>query len=175
MSKLDRIDPTALQHNPRASLLSWCRYEKVTIAAFRQHPKPYIFQPSSLAPCTVASRIRDAIRGAIAFSYPIDSGAISTATLSKWWDDVVVKSAGEHVIIGPTKEVMAELQVSREDKRNLSFHDASLDEIIAFSVLLSSGKLTGPVTIFQPPDTSQLPPRANVEVLQRVDGSLVLM
>lgn len=175
MSKLDRIDPALLQHNPRASLSSWLRYERIAVAAYRQHPKPYTFSSSSHAPSTIASRFRDAVRGAIAFGYPCDNGAISTQTLQDWWAEVIIKPLGDHVILGPVKEVVEELQVSREDRRNLSFHEATLDEIIAFSVLLSSGKLTGPVTIFQPPDISQLPSRDNVEVMPRLDGSLVLM
>lgn len=175
MPKLDRIDPATLQHNPRASLAAWSRYERIAVAAFRQHPRPYTCRSNTHAASAVATRLRDAIRGAICFGYPIANGEISTADLTSWWGETIVKPCSDHVIVGPPKAVIEEMQISREDPRAFSFHDLTLDELIAFTVLLSSGRIEGPVTVYQPPDISQLPPRDNVELLSRPDGSLVLM
>jgi len=173
--KLERITPDVLQHNPRASLAAWLKYENIVVAAFRQHPKPYTFSPTSHKSSTVCSRVRDAIRGAIAFGYPIDSGRISTDELSSWWKEVVVKPIGSAVMLGLPTTVDEEIRVERESSGPLQFTTLSLDEIIAFTVLLSSGRILGPITIFNPPDVSMVPERENVDMLSRADGSLILM
>ncbi len=170
-AKLDRIDPVALASNPRASLQSWKRYEAVVVAAYRMHPRTYVFSPASHSPSTVASRLRDAVRGCLAFSY---DSPISPADLARWYSEIIVKHTKTEVLVGPPEAVTSEITESREDARSFSYHSLSLDEIIAFTVLLSHGRFSGPVTIFQPPDISQLPPQPNVEVMKRLDGSLVL-
>lgn len=173
--KLDRISASDLQHNPRASLSSWLKYENIVVAAYHQHPKPYEFHPVSHKSTTVCSRIRDAIRGAICFGYPIDSERISTDDLSLWWKEVVVKPCGEVVLIGLPKTVDEEIKVSKESSGTFQFTTLTLEEILAFNVLLSTGRILGPVTVFNPPDVSMVPQRENVDMMQRVDGSLILM
>ncbi len=170
-SKLDRISPETLASNPRASLQSWKRYEAIVVSAFRFHPRTYVFTPSSHSPATVASRLRDAIRGCLAFSY---DSPISASDLSRWYTEIIIKHTKDAVLIGPVAAVTSEILESREDARTFSFHTLTLDEIIAFTVLLSHGRISGPVTIFQPPDISQLPPQPNVEVMKRLDNSVVL-
>lgn len=170
-AKLDRIDAAALSSNPRATLQAWKRYEPIVLAAFRMHPRTYVFSPSSLSTATVASRLRDAIRGALAFSY---DSTISPTELSAWYSQIIIKHTKTEVLVGPPEAVTSEITESREDARSFSYHTLSFDELIAFTVLLSHGRISGPVTIFQPPDISQLPPQPNVEVMKRTDGSLVL-
>jgi hypothetical protein len=172
--KLDRIDPALLAANPRANLASWMKYETIVIAAFKQHPKPYIFRPTSLSAVTVCSRLRDAIRGKLAFDYPSE---ISTVELSLWYGQIVIKSDTEQVLIGPMEEVKVSIQGTAGPlkPKDLTFPELTFEEITAFTLLLSSGRIVGPVLIQKPPDISLLPVRPNVELMNRPDGSLVLL
>jgi hypothetical protein len=172
MKKLDRLDLQTLSANPRASLSSWRKYEPIVEAAFFQHPKPYIYAPSSLSPYTVSSRIREAIRGKLAFDYP---AKISTLDLSRWYDEIIIKNDAKNVFIGPPEEVQKSIKgTSLSTSPTYSFDSLSFEEISAFSLLLSNGRLTGPVTILQPPDISLLPDRPNVERIEK-DGGLMLI
>lgn len=175
------IDPAALVDNPRATFREWKRYETCVVAAIVSHPKPYIFSPISVRPTTFVSRIRDAIRGCIAFNYPIISDTIITHDeLSKWWSQVVVKHDNNHVFIGTPERVSGAMtgevfDATPASTTTLSFPSLSMEELIAFTVLISTGRLTGPVLITSPPDISLIPERPNVEMVPRQDGSLLIL
>lgn len=175
LTKLDRIDRTVLASNRRASLSSWQKYEPIVLAAFRLHPKPYIFHPSNMAARTVESRIRDAVRGKIAFDYPSE---LSTPDLERWWSQAVVKSDDKQVFIGPPQELQATLSgtaTTSTRPADLVFDDLTFEEVSAFALLISSRRVPGPVLVKSPPDITLLPPRPNVELMQRPDGSLVIL
>lgn len=174
--KLDRIDVESLASNPRATFSAWKKYEPIVLAAFAQHPRPYIYQPSSLAPTTVASRLRDAIRGAIAFSYC--EPTIPVEELKRWYSEIIIKNDNSQVYVGPaeqTQETLIGAAKSTTPASPYVYTHLTLDEVIAFTVLLSTGRILGPVTVTSPPDLSLLPQRPNVEVLTRPDGSVILL
>lgn len=177
MPKLDRLDPNSLRHNPRCTLDAWEKYRPWVLSAYRMHPRPYIFSPSNISAITVCSRIRDAIRGALAFGYDIDSG-ISHEDLFRWWGEVIVRAVNAEIHIGPKARVVDAISATDNvftPPFSFNFPTLSLEEVIAFTVLLSTQRITGPVVIQQPPDLSLLPPRNNVETLSRPDGSLILL
>lgn len=173
-NKLDRIEPTGeLAANPRASLASWLRYSNIVTAAYRQHPRTYIYQPANMAATTVASRIRDAIRGCLAFSY---ESAIPHADLLRWYSEIVIKNDLAQVFIGPPKQLSASLVgAAKVEDLRYDYDTLTFEEIVAFTMLLSTGRIVGPVKIQNPPDLSLLPERNNVETLPQKDGSLLLL
>jgi hypothetical protein len=174
MRKLDNIDPQRLAGNPRATLQSWLKYRDVVLSAMNQHPKPFIYQPSSMTPSSVASKLRDAVRGKLAFNYP--DNEITDLALARWYSEIVVKHDKENVFIGPPEEVKKTLVGSTPTSSSeLSYPTLSFEEISAFTLLLSGGRIVGPIICTQPPDLTLLPLRPNVEMIKRKDGSLVLI
>lgn len=175
LSKLDRIDPSSLLHNPRATQGAWLKYEPIILAAFKQHPRPYIFSPSSMSPVSVCSKARDAVRGKLAFDYPSE---VSTPDLQRWYSEVIFKVLEESVYIGPPQTSTDSLEGQGNTKSSassLSFSELSFEEISAWALLISNGRFKGSVTVLYPPDLSLLPPRPNVEMMSKPDGSLVLL
>ncbi len=174
--KTDRLDPTTLAGNPRATLNQWKRYENYVMAAFKMHPRPYILEPTSMTAGTFVSRIRDAVRGCLAFGYDC---AVPLEDLLRWYSEVIFKPNGAFVYIGPPQEVSEAIQgkpISSSDVTSgYSFPVLTFEEVAAFSVLLSAGRLNGPVLITQPPDLSLLPDYPNVEKIARPDGSVILL
>lgn len=171
-AKLDRLAPEDLKGNSRATLGAWLKYEPIVKAAYANHPKSFTYQPTSMAASTVATRLRDAIRGAIAFDYPSE---ISNLDLRRWYAEVVIKHTDDQVFIGPVDQVVSAVHGFAVSKDPFIFEHLTLDELIAFTILLSSGRVVGPVCITHPPDISMLPTRDNVEVIPRADGSLLLL
>jgi hypothetical protein len=173
--KLDRIDATLLSSNPRANVNAWKKYEPIVLTAYKLHPKPYIYRPANMAPSTICSRLRDAIRGKIAFDHPSE---LSSQDIARWYSEVVIKSDKEQVLIGPPTELAAAIRgtsVGSTKPLDMIFENLSFEELSAFTLLLSGGRLTGPVLVKTPPDISLLPQRPNVEMMKRQDGSLVLL
>jgi hypothetical protein len=128
-----------------------------------------------MSPVTVCSRLRDAIRGKLAFDYPSE---IPTEDLSRWYGQIVIKSDTEQVLIGPLEEIKSSVQgtaVGVTKSADMVFAELSFEEITAFTLLLSTGRVVGPVLIQKPPDISLLTARPNVELMNRPDGSLVLL
>ncbi len=122
----------------------------------------------------MASKLRDAVRGKLAFNYP-DSD-ITDLELAKWYSEIVIKNDKENVFIGPPDEVKTTLTGSTPNSASeLTYPTLSFEELSAFTLLLSGGRIAGPVICRQPPDISLLPRRPNVEILNRADGSLVLI
>lgn len=174
MKKLDNIDPQRLANNPRATLQSWLKYRDVVISAMRMHPKAFIYQPANMAASSVASKLRDAVRGKLAFEYPDPD--VTDLALARWYSEIVVKNDKENVFIGPPEAVKTTLTgAAPQNDHEMSFPTLSFEEVSAFTLLLSGGRIVGPVRITQPPDLSLLPKRPNVEMLSRPDGSLVLL
>ena len=176
MRKLDRIDPSILATNPRASIQSWLKYRDIVIAAYKQHPKPFVYRPVSMTPSSVCSKMRDAVRGKLAFDYPEDE--VTNNELARWYSEVILKHDKEQVYIGLPEEVRATLigvTPSGPNANGLKFPTLTFEEISAFTLLLSAGRILGPVEILQPPDITLLPRRPNVEILNRKDGSLVIL
>lgn len=174
MKKLDRIDVVKLVGNPRATLQSWLKYRSVVLAAMQQHPRPYIYTPVNMAASSVCSKMRDAIRGKIAFQYP--DSAIDNIILAKWYSEVIFKHDKENVYIGIPEEVNEVLVgVTPTSASNLVFPTLSFEEVSAFVLLLSGSRIKGPVEVRQPPNLELLQRRPNVEVLSKKDGTLVLI
>lgn len=173
-SKLDRIDPNQLRGNSRCTLSAWQRYEPLVSAAFAMHPRTYVWSPQNLAPSTVASRLRDAVRGCLAFGYDT---SMPLTDLARWWSEVVVKHDDQTIYIGTQERVLARLRGEDFGPTNAApgytFPTLSFEELAAFQLLLSTNKLVGPVIIDSPPDITLLPPRPNVEAVQK-DGKLIL-
>lgn len=170
MGKLERLDPYKLADNPRCNLSAWNRYQPYVQNAYRNHPRSFTFKPTSLASATVASRIREAIRGALVFSYP---GFVTTAELARWYSEVVVTHVGDSVTIGPRTAVSEPLKAETPTS-GFTYTTLTPAEFNAFVTLLSTGRLLGPVCIRQP-DPHMLSSVENVEVIQRPDGSIVLI
>lgn len=176
MTKLNRLDPNLLQHNPRCGAAAWERYRSLVVAAYRFHPRAYIYKPNNMTPATIASRLRDAVRGAIAFQYNIESD-ITGEDLSRWWGEVVVKHTKDSVHIGPPNIVRESLSGEDNTTNNgaMQYSSLSFEEVSAFCLLLSTGRLTGPILITLPPDLSTMAERPNVEMVEKQDGSLMLL
>lgn len=174
--KLERIDAKDLIGNPRCRLPAWLRYQHIVEEAYRRHPRPYIYRPPNMSALTVTSQLRDAIRGAIAFGHP---SSIPVPDLIAWYSQIIIKHLDGEVYIGTPEEravvpllpTVAAPTVSDP----YSFDTLSLEELIAFTILLSTNRVRGPVTVHQPPSFDMLPPRPNVEVITKPDGSLVLL
>jgi len=127
-------------------------------------------------PSTVCTRLRDAIRGAIAFNFPISDDSLSHADLTRWYSEVVFKFDQENVYIGPVEEIKETLDGGTiRNEAVLSFPTLEFEEICAFSLLLSNNRLQGPIVILQPPRYNPSSRRPNLERLERKDGSLVLL
>lgn len=173
MRKMERIDPDALRDNPRATFAAWKRYESIVLLAYRRFPQPYLISPPRMSPATVASRLRDAIRGAIAFNYCTEVPAID---LARWYEKVVIKHTTSHVFIGPPPDKEAPPIVAPEVTRDstLTFDSLPFEEVTAFALLLSRNRLQGPIIIQNPPDLSQLPDFPNLQRLDK-NGALVLI
>ena len=175
MRKLERIDQESLSSNPRANYNSWLKYEPIVRAAFNQHPKTYVYAPASMSPATVASRLRDAIRGFLAFGYTYDLSAVDIA---RGYDEIIIKHDRSCVYIGQPQDVKSVIrgeQRSPDSSSNLIFTTLSFEEVSAFTLLLSNARILGPIIIKNPPDLTLLPQRPNVEMLQRPDGSIALL
>lgn len=173
--KLDRITPQALAGNPRASLPSWLRYEPIVKAAMKHHPRPYIYRPSNRTAATVCSQLRDAVRGKLAFEYPSE---INATELLRWYSEVVIKHDKESVYIGLPESVQAAISghgTADATDTTFKFDELTFEEVSAFTCLLSTGRIFGPVIIMRPPDLTTLPDRPNVERITKPDGSLVLL
>lgn len=176
MPKLDRIDPISLASNRRATLNAWLKFEPIIVAAFRQHPKPYVYRPTAMSPFSVCSKARDALRGKLAFDYPCE---VSNDDLRRWYAEVVFKNDNENVYIGLPKMIQEELKgnaVAPQVPKSLTFPTLSFEEIAAFNILISNNRLAGwTIHVVNPPDISLLSERPNVQLIRRNDGSLVLL
>lgn len=172
-------DPALLLDNPRATYRAWKQYEVLALAALAHFPKTYVFCPHSLRPSTVASRVRDAIRGLLAFNYPILSDPpVSHGTIADWWSRVIVKHNATHVFIGSPDRVLTELTGKAETSTPglvYKYETLTFEEITAFTILISSGRINGPVIVTSPPDVSLIPERSNVELEVRPDGKLLIL
>lgn len=173
-NKLERTDPSSLAANPRATLAAWQKYEPIVKSALAVHPKSFVYPCSTLKPSTICSRLRDAVRGKLAFDYPSE---LSTEAVARWYSEVVFKYDIENVYIGLPEGVKQVLDGtgSITNKSNLTFPTLSFEELAAFSLLLSNGRLVGPVIVKVPPDISLLPERDNLEMVKKEDGSLMLL
>lgn len=174
-SKLERLDPKVLACNPRCRLDAWRKYEPVVLAAYAKHPMTYSYTPGNMAVSTVVSRIRDAIRGCIAFKHPT---SVSHDLLAAWWDEIVIKHDDTTVHIGPEVAVVSTLEGHTPTKdSDFTFDSLSLEEVAAFTILLSTNRLRGPIIVRQPPNISLLlqNERPNVELMLQSDGQLVIL
>lgn len=171
-TKLLRLDPTLLASNPRATLSAWQRYEPLVLAAHSQHPQTFSYECTDMASNTICSRIRDAIRGALAFSYP---STLAHADLLSWYSEVIIRFDATHVHIGPRGPLTPTLSILKpKDSTTLEYARLTNDELHAFALLLSSGRLQGPILCHHPNLTSPLL-HPNLEVIHREDGAMVLI
>jgi hypothetical protein len=174
MPKLNHLRPSSLSSNPRASLSSYLRFRDTIESAASGHPLPHVCIPSSLAPSTFISRIRDAVSGLLAFDYPC---SVDKDRLSLWWSEVVVApdpTNPKAVIIGPKTSVVEKVNAPTPIPQGMmSFTTLVQDEFDAFCLLLSRGRIQGPVHVKDGGWSYATAP--NVEVLRRPDGSIVLI
>ena len=174
MSKLNRLDPEVLAHNPRAKLTAWYKYQPLIRDAFEKSPHVHRWSPTNLTPATVASRLRDAVRGCLVFQYPISF--TTHEQLASWWDTVIVKHTTSEILIGHPEATVEALKGTDPTAPGYRFTDLSFEELTAFAVLLSTSRLSGPVVVSTPPtDWHLVTERPNLEVMSRDDGSLVLL
>lgn len=174
MAKLDNLDPNRLASNPRATERAWLRFSNLILAAYRQHPRPYLYAPQNTKPSSTVCKIRDAIRGALAFGYA--DNLIAREDLTRWWSEITVTSHLANVRIGPTQLPSAPpLEGEASSTNGLSFASLTFEEICAFTLLLGNGRLSGPIRVKQPVDLSLLTDRLNVEVITKEDGSVILL
>lgn len=172
MSKLLRLDRNALASNPRATLRCWERHKPIVLAAMAIHPKPYIYDAKDLSAASVVTKLRDAVRGCLCFSYDPER----YEALRSWFHEVVFRANGKSVIIGPPSRELSVLEVEASGSTNaLSFASLTPDEISAFTLLLSHSRIHGPIIIQHPPGIADIAERVNVEVVLQEDGSIVLL
>lgn len=174
-NKLAALDPVDLSSNPRATLQAWLNYQSVILQAVSRHPLPFTFAPQNKSPQTVVSRLRDAVRGCLAFGYDISDTAVTQESLLRWYAEVVFKFDKDLVIIGPPERLRDRLHIN-EQTHDSRYHYPFLtfEEIAAFQLLLSTGKISGPVIIDTAPDMTLLPSRDNVEMTLNDKKQLVL-
>jgi hypothetical protein len=114
------------------------------------------------------------VRGKLAFDYPCTE--VTNDEILRWYAEVVFKNDREQVYIGPPEEVKSTLVGSTPaSSTSLIFPTLTFEELTAFTLLLSGGRIVGPVQVKQPPDIALLEKRPNVEILHKPDGSLVLL
>lgn len=143
------LNLSLLAENPRASLASWLRFRDHVIQAIEWYPQSLILHPISLRPSTYTSRVRDAIRGAIAFGYPC--GTYSTDALLTWYTQISVRFTKTTVIIGPRDAVeeiapneVKPISLLEDAHRPIGVSPTERDAIV---VLVGSGRLASGVTL----------------------------
>lgn len=169
--KLSSITVERLKSNPRASAAAWHRYCPFIVEAIKKFPQPSRFIFAGLSPTTAESRIRDAIRGKIAFGYT-EGPAVEDVVA--WWEQIIVKRDGDFIYLGLKDKFEEPLKATEE---GFQFINLDAQAIEAFALLLSRGHLKGPVKISVPPTLVSLNLLSfpNLQVLNRPDGSLVLI
>ena len=170
-SKLSRIDPASLAGNPRATYAAWLRFSLVVRNAMNDHPKPHTITPVSITPATYASRLRDAVRGAIAFGH----ADVPVEDLARWFGEVVVRYDARNVYIGPREVKPTEIETASIPKTEFSFATLTDEEFQAFVLLLNAGRISGPVHIETPNGLWCDPLLPNITFIPRPDGSLILL
>lgn len=173
MSKLDSINAADLSSNPRATLAAWLKYEPIVAKALQVHPKPFAYTPTTMSPYSVASKLRDAVRGKIAFDYP---STLHTDVVSRWWNEVQVSNDIEKVLIGPKGVKVGRLDGSVHSDYAFMFDTLEYEEVSAFELLLSTGRIKGPVMIQHPKANLSVDgTQPNCERIFRPDGALILL
>lgn len=170
MSKLDSLDPKRLACNPRASLLAWLKFEPIVIAAINQHPNKFTYLPTTMSPYSVTSKIRDAIRGKLAFDYP---SPLATSVVKEWWGSVVVTNDKTKVYIGAKETKPGILSGVTTADYAYCFDYLATDELAAVELLLGRGRIKGPIRVEDPPNPLPALP-FNVERVMR-DKTLILL
>lgn len=141
------LNKRLLADNPRASLSAWERFRPHIIRAISSYPNRVTISPTTLRACTYESRVRDAIRGAIAFGYEISPH--STELLIDWYSKIVIRSTLTTVVIGPPSALDDESGLTVQDDHIavIETHTkVSVAERDAFVLLIASGRL-GSVTL----------------------------
>lgn len=170
--KEQNLAPENLTSNPRATLGAWNKYHKVVESAITSPENPVKITPQSVTTGTFVTRLRDAIRGCIAFSYPLLSDQYSHEDLKEWFIRMTFWFSNEHVFIGNRKKNDQPV-VARVEKAGFHFESLTTAEIYAFQVLLSSGRLKGPVEVDVAP-TLEPCEIVNVQILHRDKGFIIL-
>lgn len=116
---------------------------------------------------SIVSKIRDAVRGAIAFNYVDD-----VESLRDWFDKVEFRIFGAGLVIGP-KETR-KVEPLKEKKTGYKFTALSLDELNAFALLLATEKIVGPVEVESCIATYQSP-YPNCFAQYQPNGTLLLL
>ena len=177
MATKPNFDPSVLALNPRASVSAWLRYAPIIYRAYASHPTPYTYTPVHLSAATVVSRLRDAVRGAIAFHHPSD---IPTSDLESWYSQIVIVQRGPAVILGLPHSLHTPVPLTPppapNSKVDRTFPTLSLSELTSFCILLSNETISTSFSITSPPpDWSTLPPLyPNVSLILQPDQSLIV-
>lgn len=164
-SKLNRIDPTDLAYNPRANLSSWQRFQPLVEQAYETYPKPFIFTSTGWSPESIISKIRDAIRGKIAFDYPSKYTADEVIT---WWEKVIVRRIENKIYIG---ERIKDVKKINPDAVKTKYEFKTLEPIHlrCFALLLDAGLIEGPIIVhnYAHASTEQTKDLVNVEPIRQ--------
>ncbi len=174
-----RLSPTetlaSLSSNPRATLSCWLRLQDVIHQAYKSFPSPFLYTPQNLSCSSFIIMARDAIRGAIAFSYP---SFCTPSELQEWNSQVIFSKHLSQVYIGlKNKPDLSAITgtTSEISSSPYQFTTLTLQEIYSFCILLSSGRLQGPVEIVSPPPSIDFSPFVNLEKIYKPNGTLVLL
>lgn len=171
LAKLHRISPESLAGNPRATYAAWLRFAPQVRAAMAVHPQTHIIRVISMSPATFVSRVRDAVRGAIAYGH----SDIPVADLAKWFGEVVIRHDVKDVFIGPKEHKLTDIAVNTIPKTEYSFVSLTTMEYHCFMTLLNNGRIAGPIHIEKPDPRWVDPGHPNVSFVPRPDGSLILL
>ena len=122
---------------------------------------------------TVTSKLRDAVRGAIAFAYCTEP---SVEDLTNWWSKVIVRPEGEQVHIGPRTPLKETYTTeSAAPKTGFVFDTLTAEETQAFALLLNNGRISGPITIRKPKHEPVLSALFNVDIVRLKNGHLQII
>lgn len=145
MKKLTRVSAESLKGNPRATYAAWQKYEPIVKEAYSLHPQGYTFKPHNMASATVSSRLRDAVRGAIAFEF---CSTIDVQDLARWFDEVIISHTVDSVYIGPKVRSVTAVNVSEVGAEPVRLHFPETT-FRAYATLINSGEVL--TLVFAPP------------------------
>jgi len=137
MKKLTRVSAESLKGNPRATYAAWQKYEKIVAAAYAVHPQGYTIKPDDMSPATIASRLRDAVRGAIAFEF---CSTIDVQDLARWFDEVIISHTVDSVYIGPKVRSVTAVNVSEVGTEPVRLHFPETT-FRAYATLINGGEV----------------------------------
>jgi hypothetical protein len=168
-----KLELRSVSNNPRCTLAAWQRYAPSVLAAYWASPEPYIFKLPGFSVQSVVSKLRDAVRGKLAFDYPCP---VSNEALASWWADTIVKPYGDEVYIGPRPVKQTEpIEPESKNKNPYFFRTMSQRHAAMFAELLNAGLVQGPITIRRVEADPDISSMFNVDLIHLPDGTLQII